>query len=165
RISNSKKVPAQKIRVFINNVYKGKVRVPRTKINQWRDIIIPGINIKESQHLTIKLEFVAGGFDLNSFQVLKKDLTTPFAIYDDGSQPIIKNTIVTSNKSIQLDLYNSGTVVKIDIFDVNGKKLMEEFVYGEVLVDFNLNNELIPGTYIMRFDDGISIKNEKFVVK
>ncbi|MCG8696929.1 MAG: sulfatase-like hydrolase/transferase, partial [Bacteroidales bacterium] len=166
RISNNNTSSVRrKIKVLVNNEPKGEVIVTATDANEWKDIVLPEISIEETQHLSIRLEFVIGGFKLNSFHVLKKAADKPFAIYYDGSEPILQNSIVDKNESIRLDLFQSSLFVKVEILNAQGKKLMEEHLIGELMVDFNLNNTLKPGTYFMRMNDGIRTKTEKFIVK
>jgi arylsulfatase A-like enzyme len=77
---------------------------------------------------------------------------------------ILKSTLAYDS-CLLLDLTYTAALVKLTVYDLAGRKMQENKVYGEMdNVRFRLNNHLKPGMYILHMEDEEGEISEKFVL-
>lgn len=156
---------SQRIQLWLNEVKVGEVTVPQTGATEWVNVTMPNITISSDKFSTLKVRIVGGSFNINNFTfIYKEDYSSNLRIRDNGSPRYIINNLVRDNHLL-LDLTSSNFMVKLNFYDIKGRMIKEDYISGEVKVDYELSNQFAQGTYLLQFNDMITTRIEKFAVK
>jgi len=151
----------QNIEIYLND--KLVKQVATGTATQWQDLKVSGFNIDSSTNQRIKIRFTGNGILFNFMLFVRTELDNAISIIDDGSSPVVLNKLV-KNHLLSLDLTPFNPLVKAYVMDMNGNIIIKEDLYGEIITDFKLPTNLANGSYIIKVDDEINTKTEKFII-
>ena len=103
------------------------------------------------------------GFKINNMNWTQTTDADGIKVINDGRDRFITSPVVT-DRILKMDLTAANMVLKADFYDMKGRCIKTDYLYGEMNVEYPLDQLFTQGTYIIKFDDTDRQHTEKFVV-
>ncbi len=162
RVSNSSG-SEQKLKVLLNDTVVAEVIIPTTAVNEWTTAKASGIKLNENDRYVLKLAMAGNGFKINNMNWTQTTDADGIKVINDGRDRFITSPVVT-DRILKMDLTAANMVLKADFYDMKGRCIKTDYLYGEMNVEYPLDQLFTQGTYIIKFDDTDRQHTEKFVV-
>lgn len=160
------------IEIVADGISKGSVSVAGT--GGWQNWTNVNTTAQLDEGLqTLRLNFSGGSnylFNINWIDVQAAEDTSSnsagTADYHSGKITYLITTVADPHRYIYLDLTYSDPVVRLDIFDLNGRLVQSDIVPGETeMFALGLSPSIPPGIYMIRINNIHEPAVERFVVK